>query len=151
MAKITARCQIISGKLIIYDRDLLNVDLGRCVDGDYLITIDKLRKKRSNSANSLFHVYCQEIADETGQDMETVKATVKQMYARKPMLDANGEHVVDKETGDVAMYVQDTRDMNSLEMYELTENTRLFAMDFFGIVLKLPEEQTELKFKKNEK
>lgn len=111
------------------------------------VTLETYYKTRTSAQNSLFHVYCQEIADETGQDLDTVKATVKAMYAQKPLLDKDGEPIVNKATGDVAMYIQDTRDMNTVEMATLTEHVRMFALEFFGIVLTLPEEQMQLKYK----
>ena len=111
------------------------------------VTLETYYKTRTSAQNSLFHVYCQEIADETGQDLDTVKATVKAMYAQKPLLDKDGEPIVNKATGDVAMYIQDTRDMNTVEMATLTEQVRMFALEFFGIVLTLPEEQMQLKYK----
>lgn len=110
------------------------------------ISIETYYKTRTSAQNSLFHVYCQEIADYSGQDLETVKSTVKAMYAQKALLDKDGEPIVNEATGDVAMYIQDTSRMNTIEMAELTENTRLFAMEYFGIVLTLPEEQMKIKY-----
>jgi len=116
-------------------------------DGERVtVEVKTRRKPRSLSQNSLFHVYCQEIADETGNDMESVKATLKALYARKPLLDKEGEPIYNKATGEPAEYVQDTRDMSTIEMAELTEKTRVFAMDFLNIVLPLPEEQKQIKF-----
>ncbi len=133
---------------LIYDVKLMKEDLKLFNDGQrvYFI-IETYYRKRTGAQNSLFHVYCQEIADETGQDLEAVKSTVKMLYARKPVLDKDGQEMFNIETGEMLEYVQDTSAMNTVEMATLTEKTRMFAIEYFGIILELPDEQINLKFK----
>lgn len=109
------------------------------------VEIKTRRNPRTLKQNAYLHMCLQMIADETGNDLETVKSTVKAMYAKKPLLDRDGELIYDKDTGEQAMYVQDTRDMSTIEAMTFTENVRLFAQDFCGIVLPLPDEQINLK------
>lgn len=111
------------------------------------VEVSTYRRSRSLSQNALFHVYLSEIANETGQDLETVKSTVKLLYARKPLLDLNGNEMFNEQTGERLEFVQDTSKMTTVEMAELTENTRMFALEFFGITLESANEQTQLKFK----
>ena len=111
------------------------------------IHIETYYRKRTPEQNSLFHVYCTEIADETGQDMETVKSTVKLLYARKPLLDKDGNEQFNPLTGEILEYVQDTSDMNTVEIGKLIDNTVMFAQDFFGIILTPVGETSELRFK----
>jgi len=135
-------------KIDLVSKGSFQADLKDFKDGQRVwLEVSTYYRQRTTAQNSLFHVYCQEIANDTGQDLETVKSTIKTKYAQKAMVDSDGNEIVDPNTGDVAMYVQDTKDMNTVEMATLTENTRMFALEFFGIHLPLPEEQTELKYK----
>lgn len=109
------------------------------------ITIETYYRKRTLNQNNYFHLICSMIGDETGQDLESVKSTIKLLYARKPVLDKNGEQLWNIETGEPLEYVQDTRDMTTVEMVDLCEKARMFALDYFGIVVPLPNEQVELK------
>lgn len=112
----------------------------------WLIT-ETYYKTRTLPQNALFHVYCQEIAEETGQDLETVKSVIKTKYAQKPVLDKDGNEMFDPNSGELLTYVPSTADLNTVEMLNLLDNTRMFAWDFFGIILSLPDEQNALKFK----
>jgi len=111
------------------------------------ILVETYHRKRTSSQNGLLHAYLQEISDETGQDMETVKSTVKLLYARKPLLDKDGNEQFNPVTGEILEYVQDTSNMNTVEIGKLIDNTVMFAQDFFGIILTPVGETSELRFK----
>lgn len=111
------------------------------------VTIASRRKPRSLSQNAYLHLCLQMIADESGNDLETVKSTMKALYAKKPMLNKNGEEIFNKDTGEQAMYVQDTSAMSTVEALEFTENVRLFAAEFLNLHIPLPDEQIEANFK----
>lgn len=111
------------------------------------VTIEvKSRKKiRSLDQNAYLHLALQMIADETGNSLEAVKTTLKALYAKQPLLDRNGDPIVDKSSGEVAHYIQDTRDMSQIEMIEFIDNIRIFAIDFCGFVLPEANEQLNIK------
>ena len=69
------------------------------------------------------------------------------LYARKPLLDKDGNEQFNEKTGELLEYVQDTSKMDTVEMGKLIDNTVMFALDFFGIVLAPAGESKELKFK----
>jgi hypothetical protein len=87
------------------------------------------------------------IADETGNSLDSVKTTLKAMYAKKPLLDKEGEAIYNVHTGEQAFYVQDTRDMSTVEAMTFTDNVKLFAIEFCGLILPEPEENIKLNFK----
>lgn len=133
---------------LVYDVKLMKEDLKLFKDGQRVyLTLETYYRKRTLEQNNLFHLYCSQIAEDTGQDLEAVKSTVKLLYARKPLLDKDGQEQFNVATGELLEYVQDTSSMNTVEMADLTEKTRMFAMEFFGIYLELPEQQVELRFK----
>jgi hypothetical protein len=108
------------------------------------VEVKTRRKPRSLPANAYLHLCLGMIADETGNSLEVIKITLKGMYAKKPLLDKEGEPMYDKATGEAVMYIQDTSDMSSIEAFEFTEKVRMFAMDFCGMILPLPEENIKL-------
>lgn len=111
------------------------------------VEIKSRRKPRNLAQNAYLHMCLQMIADETGNDLEAVKSTVKAMYAKKALLDKDGDVIYDPSTGEQAMYIQDTRDMSTIEAFEFTEKVRMFAIDFCNIILPLPEEQIKANVK----
>lgn len=111
------------------------------------VEIKSRRKPRSLSQNNYLHMCLQMIADETGNSLEDVKTTLKLMYAKKPLLDKEGEPICDVESGEVAYTIQNTRDMSTVDAMGFTENVRVFARDFLMMELPLPEENIKLNLK----
>jgi hypothetical protein len=110
------------------------------------ISIETYYKTRSLSQNALMHCYLQEIADNTGDDMERIKEILKKKFLTVPNLDRNGDIMCNPVTGEVMEYVKDTSKLTTIEMATFCEQIRMFAQDF-GIYLEMPEEQREIKFK----
>lgn len=69
-------------------------DLAGAIAQNEKASIKKVRvtewRKRSLSASALFHVWCQQISDETGDDIITTKQTMKINFGY-PILKANPE------------------------------------------------------------
>lgn len=49
-------------------------------DGDYIISIDKAKKRRSSDQNALFHLWCRVIAKDTGASVMDVKDYFKTKF-----------------------------------------------------------------------
>lgn len=113
------------------------------------VIIEDYSPKRSLEQNALFHLWCDEISQESGQDLDDVKSTLKTMFAQYPLLDAHGEEQFNPSTGEKLMFVKDTSAMSKAEMSDLMEKTQLFALEFWQMELKSENEQSELKFKNN--
>ncbi len=117
-------------------------------DGDKVtIEVKSRRKPRSLAQNNYLHMALQMIADETGNSLQAVKTTLKLMYAKVPLLDREGEPVYNKDTGEQAFYVQDTRDMSTVQAMAFADNVRVFAMDFCNLIIPLPSEQIDMNIK----
>jgi len=110
------------------------------------VQIESYSPIRSLEQNSFFHVICKEISDDTGQDFDKVKSTLKMLFARKQMEDAEGEPLWNKETGEPLEYIQDTSDMSKEEMAVFITKCIAFALEYFGIVIENINEQGALKF-----
>lgn len=109
------------------------------------MVVETYYKQRTPKQNGLMHAYMQEIADQSKMSLETVKRALKAQFLTVSVLDEDDNPVVNPATGEPLTEVRETSDLNTVECMEFCENIRLFAMDF-GIFLKEPGEQEELKF-----
>lgn len=117
-------------------------------DGEKVTIVIKTRRKpRSLKQNSVLHWYINAIADETGQSAEDIKAVLKHLFLSVDMIDQNGDIMADKSSGEVLKRYKSTTELSTVEAMEFIENIRMWALDFLGIVLPLPNEEVELKFK----
>jgi hypothetical protein len=64
-----------------------------------------------------------------------------------PLTTKDGEIIADKSSGEVLERVKGTSELTVVEFMEFTDNVRLWAMEFLGMYLPLPEEQVELNFR----
>lgn len=112
--------------------------------GRWVFTLKRYIKQRTPAQNSLIHMYFNIIADETGNDLATVKSILKKQFLTTDLKDAMDDIICNPKTGEPLTYVRDTSDLNTIEMAEFTEKVRIFAQDF-GIILPLPEDQIRLK------
>lgn len=111
------------------------------------VEIKTRRKPRSLKQNSVLHWYINEIAEETGMAPDDVKDVLRHKFLSEDICDQNGEIMADKSTGEVLKRYKSTTELSTIEFNEFTESIRLWANDFLGLQLPLPNEETELKFK----
>jgi hypothetical protein len=111
------------------------------------IVIEKYYTKRSLKQNNLLHLYLSEIAKETGMQLEQIKDALKKKFLTVALTTKDGEIIADKESGEVLERVRGTSELTVVEFMEFTDNVRLWSAEFLGLILPLPEEQVELKFK----
>jgi hypothetical protein len=109
------------------------------------IVIEKYYTKRSLKQNNLLHLYLSEIAKETGMQLEQIKDALKKKFLTVALTTKDGEIIADKSSGEVLERVRGTSELTVVEFMEFTENVRLWSMEFLGLYLPSPDEQTELK------
>lgn len=148
MREIKFNGEIKDGKLIIYSRDLLNSDISRTPDQRIIGRLQPIAKKRTIKQNGVLHWYLQEIADHTGMEMLKIKEALKYKFTSRPLLNPDGHENVDEDTGEVLSYIPSSADLSTLEMNDLIEKIRIWAKDYLGMDLPLPDEDNELKFDK---
>lgn len=117
-------------------------------DGDKVtVQISTRHKQRSIKQNNLLHAYIGILADEFGYDLDTMKELIRLKWLKEPVCDLNGDEMVDTTTGEIMFRLRSTTELTTLEMAELTEEIRIWAIQGWNVILPLPEEQQELKFK----
>lgn len=109
-------------------------------------TVSTRYNKRSLKQNSLFHAYVGILADEFGYDSDTMKELIRLKWLKETLRDNNGDEMVDTTTGEIMFRLRSTTELNTLEMAELTEEIRIWAMQGWNIVLPLPGDNLEMNF-----
>jgi hypothetical protein len=115
-------------------------------DGEYTIEIKKYKKPRSLQQNRYLHavlIPCfREALNEVGYDEvrtdEQAKLLMKSMFLRRS--------TVNKETGEVLEYIQDTSALNTFEMATLYEDVWKFASEHLNYVIPSPNSQAAINF-----
>jgi hypothetical protein len=110
------------------------------------VEIKTRRKPRSLKQNSVLHWYINEIAEETGIEPNAIKEVLRHKFLSVDAVDKNGDIMADKSTGEVLKTYRSTTNLSTIEFNEFTEQIRLWANDFLGLQLPLPNEDVELKF-----
>jgi len=127
--------RVLAGKLDL-DRDRLKAALASMGDGPVVITVARQKSKRSLQACAYyFGVVVKAIAEETGQDPESVHEFLKR--------EVNAEHVqmVNKSTGEVyeSWIGGSTAGMNVGDYFAFVERARAWAGQFLGLSIPDPD------------
>ena len=138
-------------KLDFLSKKSFTEDLKDFKDKDRVwIAVEKYYAKRSLKQNNLLHLYLSEIAKETGMQLEPIKDALKKKFLTVALTNKDGEIMADKSTGEVLERVKGTSELTVTEFMDFTDNVRVWGEEFLGLILPLPEEQVELKFRNNE-
>ncbi len=97
----------------------------------YEIIVKQHRERRTLPQNSLFHLWCKCIEDETGQDAESVKRVTKEMFLGYNEVDVFGRKSYE---------LTSTTKLNTLQMSQFMNKVQAWASSDLGIVLPIPED-----------
>lgn len=121
------KADVINGKLSFQEPQKMAGYVASLFDGVYEVIIRKPRKDRSDAQNRFFHgVVLKMIAEQTGQSLEEAKNMVKVMFL---MVEKNGY-----------ITLRETKKLSTVEMEELNEQCRRWAVVELGINIPLPNE-----------
>lgn len=135
--------------------DFLNLkafrsDLSDFKDGAMVwVHIETYYRKRTLDQNNTLHWYLQEIADETGMEMEDVKDQMAKKYLITEVRDKNDNIMADPETGEIMTRQKSTSELNTVEFNVYTEKIRLWCNEYLGLTLPEPDptkNQKRIKF-----
>lgn len=111
------------------------------------VTVATRYNKRTLKQNSLFHAYVGILADEFGYDTDTMKELIRLKWLKEYLYKDDGDELVDITTGEHMFRLKSTTELSTLEMVMLTEEIRIWALQGWSIVLPLPDDQLDFKFK----
>lgn len=153
MREVIARAKVLQDEKGRYSLEIPNMDWFRGELSGFgpgtavVVSVKKWYKKRSLGQNNLFHWYADILADYFGYPLDTMKLLIRLKWLKVPLLKHDGSEAVDITTGEVLFDLRSTSDLNTVEMAELCDEIRTWAMDGWGVVLPLPDQNTEINFK----
>jgi len=110
-----------------------------------VITIEKSKKKRSNNQNAFYHAVVIPIMKDAFKDAwgEYYSATeiheaLKAKYCFKEQ--------INEATGEIIQIPISTTNFNTIEWEEYIDKIRAFAMEWFNVIIPMPNEQTLIDF-----
>lgn len=122
------KIRIENGNIKIQDREKRLKFVMNLPDGDYVETIKKERKPRSNQQNRYMHgVIFKMIADEIGDSVKEVKLAMKIKFLKY-------------ETIGGLEAIRDTSDLSTVELEDFNEKVRRWASSFLNLYIPLPNE-----------
>ncbi len=135
MDRYRAPGSIVGGVLDVH-KARLRAALGAMRDGPVVITIERKKPSRTVNQNAYYHgVVVKLIADETGQDAESVHEFLKRECNAACVTFTNKRSGEEYET----WVGQSTAALNVNEFYDYVERCRAWAGTFLGLELPDPE------------
>lgn len=127
--------KVVDGLLEV-NKGRLRAALAAMKDGPVVVTIQRKRPSRTIQQNAFYHgVVIKMIADETGQDHESVHEFLKR--------ECNAQHVemTNRQTGEVyeAWIGGSTAALNVNDFYDFVERSRAWAAEFLGLSIPDPD------------
>lgn len=122
------KIKVDNGNAVIQDREKRLKFIMSLPDGDYVETIKKARKPRSNQQNRYMHgVIFKLIGQEIGDSVEEVKSAMKTKFLKY-------------ETAGGLEAIRDTSDLSTVELEDFNEKVRRWASSFLNVYIPLPNE-----------
>lgn len=135
-------------KIKLLDADSIDRAVDKYEEGDRIVLkLETFYRKRSKDQNSALHWYFSKMADETGHSLDEIKEMMKMKFLKTPMTDANGNEVVDADSGEVEMVIRETKSLSTVEFMEFMDNVRAWSERVLGVELPPPDKNWKLNLK----
>jgi len=140
--RLIANCRIIEGELRFKQRSTFLSDLKQLKNGDYILILEKKRKKRSLSQNAYYW----------GVVVENVKSGLLDIGYRMTKDDTHeflkGKfHIIEKvneNTGEILKAVGSTSEMTTSQMMDYFSEITQWAAEYLNIQIPQPNEQLQI-------
>lgn len=140
--KITVNSSVENGKLK-RNRKLITETIEQFEGKEIQITFERKRKKRSNNQNAYYHAVIVPLIQLAFKEEWGERLTREEVHEFLK-LRFNYVEKVNKETGEILNLPKSTKQNTTVEQEEYHDDCRRFALEWFNVVIPLPNEQTEL-------
>ena len=140
--KLIAEARIRNGRMEFKQRSIFLSDIEKLKDGEYIVSVEKKKKKRSIDQNAYIHALFTLLKDSLNElgnsfTMEQVKEMMKFKFLLVEMYN--------KDTGAlIGSRIRGTSELTTWELNEFFEKIIAYAADEFGIILPYPNEQLRI-------
>ena len=140
--RLIANCRIVGGDLRFSQRSSFLSDLKQLKDGDYILSIERKKRKRSLSQNAYYW----------GVVVENVKSGLLDIGYRMTKEDTHeflkGKfHIIEKvneNTGEILKAVGGTSEMTTSQMMDYFSEITQWAAEYLNIQIPQPNEQLQI-------
>lgn len=115
------------------------------------LTIEKYSPQRSLKQNKVLYWILDLLSEEASIEPERLKELLKYKFLKRPMLDKNGEAVIDESTGEVEWYVPSTTELSKIEFMDFIDKIYVWSSEFLGYELPIPDENYKINFQEEHK
>jgi len=140
--KLIAEARIRNGRMEFKQRSVFLSDIEKLKDGEYIVSVEKKKKKRSIDQNSYIHALFTLLKDSLNElgnsfTMEQVKEMMKYKFLLVDMYN--------EDTGVlIGSRIRGTSELTTTELNDFFEKIIAYAADEFGIILPYPNEQLRI-------
>jgi hypothetical protein len=133
-----------SGHLIIHDRKSFYKEVNLLAGKDVFVTVEKMQRNRTNQQNRYYFGVLVPLVRQGLIDVgynvsiEETHDLIKAKFAKREL--------VNETTGEILKTVGSTAKMNTIEFANLVDSVVMWAAEFLGVVIPLPDEQVEMQF-----
>lgn len=140
--KLLAEARIRNGKMEFKQRSIFLSDIQKLKDGDYIISVERAKKKRSIEQNRYYWgiivPMVKEGMIEVGYRM-TTEATHEFLK-----MNFNIVEITNEKTGEILKSIGSTTEMSTSQMMEYFANIYQWASEYLGIYIPEPNEQIRI-------
>ena len=142
--KIAQKITIRGGKLVLPHRSQLISDIAKFEDGDYVLTIEKKKKKRSLSQNAYYWGVVVPLVKKGLNDVgyrmttETTHDYLKTNF--------NIIEIANEINGEIISFIGSTTEMSTSQMMDYFAKITEWAAEFLGVQIPEPNEQLKITF-----
>ncbi len=141
--KVKIHSQVIDGKLK-RNRNALATSIKEFEGKDITITIERKKKNRSIMQNSYYWAVIVPLID------NAIRESWGERYSREQIhellkKECNYVERHNESTGEIIKVSQTTTNLSTIQFEEYEESCRRWALEWFNIIIPLPNEQIEIK------
>lgn len=142
MKRIEINSSVKNGKLVT-NRKFIEDSIKSFEGKDIILTIEKKRKKRSNSQNSYYHAVIIPLCQDGFKNIfgEHFSASEVHEYLKSKFL---FKEIVNQNTGEIERFPKSTTENSTIEMEIYHEQIRAFALEYLGVNIPLPNEEIQV-------
>lgn len=140
--KIVQGCRIKNGKFDLKQRNDFLSDISKLKDGDYILTIERQKKKRSLYQNSYYWGVIVPLV-KSGLTEQGWRVTTTQVHEDLKK-EFNLIEIVNEKNGEIKRVIGSSTEMSTSQMMDYFAKISQWAAEYLGINIPEPNEQLKI-------
>ncbi len=140
--KLIAEARIRNGKMEFKQRSVFLSDIERLKDGDYVVSVERKKKKRSIDQNKYYWGVVVPMVKHGLLDIGyriTTEGTHEYLKS-----EFNIKEIVNERTGEILKTIGSTTEMSTVDMLNYFDTIRQWSSEYLGVYIPEPSEQLRI-------